>query len=286
MPEWLHVILRSLFFLVVLFLITKSLGKKQISQLSFFEYVTGITIGDVGAEMATEVEGNIFHGVLSIIVFAFGPFLAGFWAMKSKTVHDTLEGKATVFIKDGKILEDNLMKEKYTNDELLELLRSKDVFDISTVEFAILEASGDFSVLLKKEYQPVTPKDLNMKVPVGKEPQTVIMDAQILDEPLATIGLSRNWLHTELKKRNVLLENVFLAQVNASGDLALDLYDDQLNLPKPTERPMLLATMKKCQADLELFALSTDSKEAKEMYKKNSLKLQKAIDEASLLLKD
>lgn len=286
MPEWLHVILRSLFFLVVLFLITKSLGKKQISQLSFFEYVTGITIGDVGAEMATEVEGNIFHGVLSIIVFAFGPFLAGFWAMKSKTVHDTLEGKATVFIKDGKILEDNLMKEKYTNDELLELLRSKDVFDISTVEFAILEASGDFSVLLKKEYQPVTPKDLNMKVPVGKEPQTVIMDAQILDEPLATIGLSRNWLHTELKKRNVLLENVFLAQVNASGDLALDLYDDQLNLPKPTERPMLLATMKKCQADLELFALSTDSKEAKDMYKKNSLKLQKAIDEASFLLKD
>ena len=286
MPEWLHVILRSLFFLVVLFLITKSLGKKQISQLSFFEYVTGITIGDVGAEMATEVEGNIFHGVLSIIVFAFGPFLAGFWAMKSKTVHDTLEGKATVFIKDGKILEDNLMKEKYTNDELLELLRSKDVFDISTVEFAILEASGDFSVLLKKEYQPVTPKDLNMKVPVGKEPQTVIMDAQILDEPLATIGLSRNWLHTELKKRNVLLENVFLAQVNASGDLALDLYDDQLNLPKPTERPMLLATMKKCQADLELFALSTDSKEAKDLYKKNSLKLQKAIDEASFLLKD
>ena len=286
MPEWLQVVLRSLFFLVVLFLITKWLGKKQISQLSFFEYVTGITIGNIGAELATKVEGNILHGVLSILVFAFAPFLAGIISMKSKIFRDLVEGKATVFIKDGKIMEENLKKEKYTTDELLWLLRSKDVFDLSTVEFALLEANGDFSVLLKKENKPLTPKDLNMKVASAKEPQMVIMDGKILDEPLSTIGLNRNWLNTELNKLGVLLDNVFLGQANSDGELTVDLYDDKLKVPSPQEKPLMLATLKKCQADLEVFALSTDSTEAKAMYSKNSKKLQQAIDEVAFILRN
>ncbi|MFJ7679448.1 DUF421 domain-containing protein [Peribacillus sp. NPDC097198] len=285
MPDWLQVVLRSLFFLIVLFLITKWLGKKQISQLSFFEYVTGITIGNVGAELATKVEGNIFHGVLSILVFAFAPFLAGLISLKSKIFRDLVEGKATVFIKDGKILEDNLKKEKYTTDELLWLLRSKDVFDISMVEFALLEANGVFSVLLKKENQPLTPKDINMKVDLIKEPQTIIMDGEILDEPLSAIGLNRNWLSTELEKLDVLLENVFLGQAKSNGELTVDLYDDKIKVPSPQEKPLLLATLKKCQADLEVFSLSTDSKDARAMYSKNSEKLQQAIDEVAFLLK-
>ncbi|MGE7781815.1 DUF421 domain-containing protein [Peribacillus sp. NPDC097264] len=285
MPDWLQVVLRSLFFLIVLFLITKWLGKKQISQLSFFEYVTGITIGNVGAELATKVEGNIFHGVLSILVFAFAPFIAGLISLKSKIFRDLVEGKATVFIKDGKILEDNLKKEKYTTDELLWLLRSKDVFDISTVEFALLEANGVFSVLLKKENQPLTPKDINMKVDLIKEPQTIIMDGEILDEPLSAIGLNRNWLSTELEKLDVLLENVFLGQAKSNGELTVDLYDDKIKVPSPQEKPLLLATLKKCQADLEVFSLSTDSKDARAMYSKNSEKLQQAIDEVAFLLK-
>ncbi|MFJ7830833.1 DUF421 domain-containing protein [Peribacillus sp. NPDC097206] len=286
MPDWLQVVLRSLFFLVVLFLITKWLGKKQISQLSFFEYVTGITIGNIGAELATKVEGNIVHGVLSILVFALAPFLAGLISMKSKIFRDLVEGKATVFIKDGKIMEDNLKKEKYTTDELLWLLRSKDVFDISTVEFALLEANGDFSVLLKKENKPITPKDLNMRVASVKESQMVIMDGKIMDEPLSTIGLNRNWLNTELDKLGVLLENVFLGAANSNGELTVDLYDDKLKVPSPQERPLMLATLKKCQADLEVFALSTESKDAKAMYSKNSEKLQKAIDEVAFILKN
>ncbi|WP_260288237.1 DUF421 domain-containing protein [Peribacillus aracenensis] len=286
MPEWLEIVLRSVFFLIVLFLITKWLGKKQISQLSFFEYVTGITIGNVGAELATKVEGNIVHGVLSILVFAFAPFIAGLLSMKSKIVRDLVEGKATIFIKDGKVMEANLKKEKYTTDELLWLLRSKDVFDISTVEFALLEANGDFSVLLKKEDQPLTAKDLKMTVAAVKENQTVIMDGEILDEPLSTIGLNRNWLNTELDKQGVTIENVFLGQANSNGELFVDLFDDKIKVPSPQEKPLMLATMKKCQADLELFALGTESNEAKEMYNKNSEKLQKAINDVAHILRN
>ncbi|TKH04866.1 DUF421 domain-containing protein [Peribacillus simplex] len=286
MPDWIEIVLRSLFFLIVLFLITKVLGKKQLSQLSFFEYVTGITIGNVGAELATKVEGNIIHGVLSILVFAIAPFIAGLISLKSKTFRDLIEGKASVFIKDGKVMEDNLKKEKYTIDELLGLLRKKDVFDISEVEFALLEANGDFSVMLKKQNQPVTAKDLNLSVAAVKEPQTIIMDGSILDEPLSTIGLNRNWLHTELDKLGVLLENVFLGQANSNGELTVDLYDDKLKVPSPQEKPLLLATLKKCQADLELFALGTESKEAKEMFSKNSEKLQRAIDDVAHILRN
>ncbi|MCK1985352.1 MULTISPECIES: DUF421 domain-containing protein [Peribacillus] len=286
MPDWIEIVLRSLFFLIVLFVITKVLGKKQLSQLSFFEYVTGITIGNVGAELATKVEGNIIHGVLSILVFAIAPFIAGSISLKSKTFRDLVEGKASVFIKDGKVMEDNLKKEKYTIDELLGLLRKKDVFDISEVEFALLEANGDFSVMLKKQNQPITPKDLNLPVAAVKEPQTIIMDGSILDEPLSTIGLNRNWLHTELDKLGVLLENVFLGQANSNGELTVDLYDDKLKVPSPQEKPLLLATLKKCQADLELFALGTESKEAKEMFSKNSEKLQRAIDKVAHILRN
>ncbi|CEG25030.1 DUF421 domain-containing protein [Peribacillus simplex] len=285
MPEWLEVFIRALLFLIILFLVTKLLGKKQLSQLSYFEYVVGITIGSIGAEVITGLERNISVGVIGIVTTAAISFLIGVISLKSKIVRDLVEGKGTVFIKDGKIMEDNLKKERYTTDELLELLRKKDAFQVSDVEFAVLEATGDLSVMLKKENQPLTAKDLNLVVASVKEPQTVIMDGKIMDEPLATIGRSRGWLHTELEKLGVTIENVFLGQINSYGELTVDLFDDILQVPSPQERPLLLSTMKKCQADLELFALGTENKEAKQIYEKNSEKLQKAIDKVTHILK-
>ncbi|WP_242295885.1 DUF421 domain-containing protein, partial [Bacillus cereus group sp. BfR-BA-01516] len=102
------------------------------------------------------------------------PFLTGILSLKNKTARDFFEGKSTVLIKDGKILEDNLKKEKYTSDELLELLRGKDAFSVADVEFAVLEPSGELNVLLKKDRQPLTAKDIGLKVANEKEPQTVI----------------------------------------------------------------------------------------------------------------
>ncbi|MGM7722091.1 DUF421 domain-containing protein [Metabacillus sp. Hm71] len=285
MPEWLEVVIRSLLFVVVLFLITKWLGKKQLSELSFFEYVVGITIGSIGAEVITGLERNMFNGIIGIVVFAAIPFLAGLLSLKSKTFRDFIEGRATVFIKDGKIMEENLKKEKYTTDELLELLRKRDVFKVADVEFALLEPTGDLSVMLKKENQPLTPKDVNLTVASVKEPQTVIMDGEILDEPLATIGRSRSWLKTEIEKQGVTIENVFLGQLDSDGQLTIDLFDDKLQVPSPQEKPLILSTMKKCQADLELFALGTEAKEAKQMYSKNSEKLQEAINKVTPILR-
>lgn len=285
MPEWLDIAVRSVLFVVVLFFMTKLVGKKQIAQLSFFEYVTGITIGSIAAESIMGLDGKIINGLIATIIVAAIPLIVGLISLKSKKFRDFTEGKGTIFIKDGKVMEDNLKKERITADELLQLLRRKDVFQVSDVEFAVLEPTGDLSVMLKKENQPLTPKDLDMKVASIKEPQTVIMDGKILDEPLATIGYSRGWLKTELEKLGVTVENVYLGQVNSYGELTVDLFDDKLQVPSPQERPMILSTMKKCQADLELFALATEDKVAKQLYTKNSKKLQNAIDKVSHILK-
>jgi uncharacterized membrane protein YcaP (DUF421 family) len=284
-PAWLDIAVRSILFVVILFFITKWLGKKQISELSFFEYVTGISIGSIGAEVAMGLERSIFHGIIGVIIFAAIPFISGVISLKSKKFRDFVEGTGTIFIKDGKIMEDNMKKERYTTDELLELLRRKDVYQVADVEFAVLEPTGDLSVMLKKENQPLTPKDLNLAIAPIKEPQTVIMDGVIMDEPLATIGRSRAWLYTELDKLGVTVENVFLGQVNSYGELTVDLFDDQLQVPSPQDRALILSTLKKCQADLELFALGTEVKEAKQMYSENSEKLQKAIDKVMPILK-
>ncbi len=286
MPDWLSIAVRSIVLLIVLFFFTKWLGKKQISQLSFFEYVTGITIGSIAAEVSTGLDRHISHGLIGMGVWFAIPFLVGILSLKSKTVRDFAEGKGTVFIQDGKVMEDNLKKEKYTIDELLAKLRHKDVFQVADVEFAVLETDGNLSVLLKKENQPVTAKVLNLAVAKVKASQTVIMDGEIMHEPLSSSGNSQDWLETELDKIGVSIENVFLGQVDTYGQLTVDLFDDKIKVPSPQEKPLLLATIKKCQADLELFALQTNSKPAKEMYGKNSKKLQDALDKLTPFLKN
>lgn len=278
MSEWTDIFIRSILFIIVLMVMTRLLGKKQISEISFFEYVSGITIGSIAGEVIMGLERNIGHGILAIVIFALITLLVDTISLKSKKFRDIVEGTGTIIIKDGKVMEDNLKKEKYSIDELESLLRQKNVFSMADVEFAILEPKGDLSVLLKKENRPLTSKDMNLKVANDKVPQTVIMDGSIINDALSAASKDQNWLHTELDKLGVTIENVFMAQVDSYGDLTIDVYDDQMNIPSPQVRPLLMAMIKKCQADLELFALETESDKAKAMYNKNAKKLTAVID--------
>jgi uncharacterized membrane protein YcaP (DUF421 family) len=279
MPDWIEIILRTLTTVVTLLVLTRLIGKRQLSQLSLFEYITGITIGSIASYVSLDLNTEWYLGILSLVVWAAVSIGVEFLQMKSKTMRDLLDSRATVLIKDGKILEDNLKKERITTDELLEQLRKKNVFNTADVEFAIIESNGAINVLLKKENQPITPKHLGFKVSPEKEPQAVIMDGEILDEPLAALGLNRKWLHTELEKLGVAPENVFLGQVDAYGQLYVDLYDDQIKVPEPQQKALLLATLKKCEADIEMFGLTAGSKETKSMYEHCSKQLQRVIEE-------
>ncbi|MGA5688968.1 DUF421 domain-containing protein [Cytobacillus pseudoceanisediminis] len=285
MPEWLLIGARSILFAGVLFAITKLIGKKQISELSFFEYVSGITIGSIAGEIIMGLDNHWASGILSILIFGLVTLFADILSLKSKSFRDFFEGKGTIFIKDGKILEDNLKKERYSIDDLSSLLRQKNVFKAADVEFAVLEPRGDLSIMLKKENQPLTPKDLQLNLPQEKEPQTVIMDGKILNDPLAESGKTRKWLDMEIEKLGLTIDNIFMGQINSYGELTVDIFDDSLKVPAPQQRPLLMAMIKKCAADLEVFSLQTDSKKAQQMYEKNTLKLNQIIQKLSPYLK-
>ncbi|MFA8439537.1 DUF421 domain-containing protein [Pueribacillus sp. YX66] len=284
MPGWLEITLRSLVIFVVLLFVIKLLGKKQISEMSFFEYIIGITIGAIAASISIDRNIPLIFGVVSLFIWILIPYLLNYLTLKSKNVRDFIEGSESVLIKDGKIMEDNLKKENYSVENLLNQLRKKNVFNASDVEFAVLETDGNLSVLLKKDKQPLTPNDLNIPVGFEKEPQTVIMDGQIVDEELKNRGLNRRWLKTELEKIGVTIENVFLGQVDSTGQLTVDLFDDNITVPEPIQKPLLLATMKKCQADLELFALATKNEEAKQMYSQHAYEIERVMTNVKPLL--
>jgi uncharacterized membrane protein YcaP (DUF421 family) len=276
LPEWIETILRSFFVVIILFTISKLLGKKKIGELGLFEFLSGIAIAGISTVV---ILGNemFLKGAISIFIIFIVLLLIDVIAIKSKSFHDFVKGTSTTFIKDGKVLEDNLKKERYTADELFSALRQKNIFNIADVEYAQLEASGDLSVLPKKESIPVTPKDMKIPTANAKEPYTVIMDGQILDEDLGKTGKTRQWLNVELEKLGVLLENVYIGQVDSYGELTVDVYDDTLNIASPQERPLLMAMLKKSQADLELYSLSTDCDKAKEMYKRNGEKMKNLV---------
>jgi len=278
MPAWIEIVLRSSLLLITLFFMTKALGKKQLSQLSVFDYITGIVLGGIVALHSFDTDLNILHGLIAMLVWFIIPLFLEFLSLKNKAVRNFIQGEATIFIQDGKILEENLQKERFSSDDLLQELRNKNIFQVSDAEFAILEPSGSLSVLPKKETKPLTPKTIGLKVAPEKEPETVIMDGEILPGVLEKLSLHPNWIETELEKLNVSIKNIFLGQLNQDGQLTIDLYDDKRDSPVTTEKPLLLSTLKKCQADLELFALETENEDAKQTYELNSQKVQEAIN--------
>ncbi len=286
MPDWTMTILQTLLAVVVLFAMTKLLGKRQISQLSLFEYITGITIGNMAAHISLDKGKDWYLGILSIAVWVLVALGIELITLKSRAARNFIDNKATVLIERGKILEKNLHKERLTADELMENLRARNVFRVADVEFAVMEQSGGINVLLTKENRPVTPRDVGMLTSDEHEPQIVIMDGSIMDEPLSMIGKDKKWLDAELNKLGVTVDDVYLAQADSNGQLHVDLYDDKRPLPKPQKKEgSPLSVLFKCEADLELLRRSAQNPQEKRLYAECSQELGRIISDVKMQLK-
>ncbi|OIJ10759.1 hypothetical protein BKP37_17295 [Anaerobacillus alkalilacustris] len=266
MPGWVEVILRSIGAVVILIISTRLFLMKSIAQFSFFEATLLLIIGVILAIGSFVISIPVGYSIIALITWLAVIGIVNYLSMKSVSFRNFLHGKGIPVIEDGKVLEDNMKKQRYTTDELLKQLRTKNVFKVADVEYAVLESNGAINVLLKKENQPLTPKDMLIPVAPEKEPQTVVMDGKVMDEALATIGFNRQWLEQELNTLGVAIENVFLGQVDSYGELTVDLFDDKLKIPEPKQKPMLLASIKKTQADLEIFALQTENEQVKNIF--------------------
>lgn len=279
MPDWVNILLRSTGLFILTLLLIRLIGKRQTSRLTFFDLTTGVVVGVIAAAISLNLVGNLANGLIALAVWTLFPMLIYLLSIKYKAVRDIVQGKETVLVNHGKVLEDKLLEARLTPEDLLSQLRRKNVFNFADVEFAVLEPTGEVSALLKKDKQPLTPKGLGLKVGLESVPSTVMLDGIMMDEPLTAMGLNRRWLHTELEKVGVAPENVFIGQVDSMGQLYLDLFDDAIQVPKPKAKELAHATLKKCQADCALYALGTRQPEAKKMYEKSSKILSDVIEE-------
>lgn len=286
MPELILILIRSVLSFVVLLILARIMGKQQLSQLTFFDYVVGITIGSISAAMSVDQNIKILNGIMGLIIWGGFPVLISVLAMKSMKFRKLTDGTPTVVIQNGKVQEQNLKKEMMTFEELMELLREKSVFSLADVELAMMEINGQLSVMKKSENQPVTPKVLGLTTQKLKQPQIVVLDGQLLENSLNKSGYSREWLLGEAMKQGASdFSDVFLAQIDSNGNAYIDLYQDQLKKPEIKQKPLLHAQLKQLQANLETFALQSNDKQVKILYKEQAEKLQKIIDQLNPYLK-
>lgn len=278
MNEWTVILLRSIALFFLALILIRIMGKRQPAGMNPFSFVNYAVIAIITALVSLNVIKNLVLGLIALGVWVVLPIAVDFLAIKSKWVHDWVNGKPTILVKDGKVMEESLIQVRYTGEELLRELRSKNAFNLADVEFAVMETTGDINVLLKTDKKPITPYDLGRKVAPQPEPQTVILDGNILNEPLSNLGLNLEWIKDQLERLGVSAANVFIAQANGSGELFVDLFDDALQVPKPKVRELVFANMEKARADLMSFALETKDNQAKDMYSQDAGKLQQVIE--------
>ena len=278
MDTWLIVSLKSIILFFMAIIITRYMKRKTLARATPFDFISYSVVAVLIPLISLGIISNFYFGIITLLIWAIMPLVLDFSAMKSKTIYNLLHGKERVLIKNGKIMEDNLSKERITGQEFLQIMRSKNAFNLADVEFSLLETNGDINVSLKADKKPVTSYDLGKKVPQKSEPQAVILDGNILNEGLTNAGLNIGWLNTQLEAQGVPLESVFLGQVDSSGDLYLDLFDDMIQIPKAQVKDILYASLLKCQSDLISYSLDTDNEEAKNMYSKNAKKLEELIN--------
>jgi len=229
LSEGLVVFVRSIIAFFTLLIFAKILGKQQISQLTFFDYVEGITIGSIAASLTTDLSSRAWPHWVGLFSWALLGYLMEYIAMKWRYAAKFIEGEPTIVIMNGKIMEKAIRKMKYTAADIMGLLRSKDVFDLAQVDFAIIEPNGQLSVLKKAEYEPLTAKDMNIsKTPTGISTE-LIYDGMLIAENLRQLNKDKNWLLKQLKKQGIKdVSEVFLATLTPSGSLYVDLYKDHI----------------------------------------------------------
>ena len=218
--ELFDVTLRAILSLITLFLITKMLGKKQVSQLSLFDYVIGISIGNFAAEMTINLESDYLHGILAVVIFGVVAYLVSILTMKSIHLRRYFMGTPTLLIQDGKLLEQNMKKVKYDVNDLLEQCRTNGYFDLSEIKYALMEANGTLSILPFETERPLKVKDMKIKPKKEGLCANVIIDGKVMPNNLKNCNKDETWLKKELKIKGYTdLQQILLATVDVNENL-------------------------------------------------------------------
>ena len=220
------IILTSLLSVAALFIITKIMGHKQVAQLDFFDYISGITIGSIAAELATELE-KPYKPLIALCIYGFASFFLNLLANKIPRTRKYINGSPSILMNGGKIYRKNLKKAKLDLSEFMLLCRESGYFDLEEIHTAIFENNGKLSILPKSANRPVTPSDLNItpaQTHVGVE---LIMDGAVMGENLSRIGRDGKWLEKQLKAEGYKDAKEIVLAVYREGEDKLFLYPNQ-----------------------------------------------------------
>lgn len=219
-----YLLLRITSIFMVLLILTRILGKNQMSHLTFFNYTTGITIGSIAANMVHESDQPFMDDFISLTWWCILTLLIGFISLKSGKLRQIIDGQPTILIKKGKIMRDSLKSNRVNMDDLSMLLRKQNIFSITEVDYAILEPNGNLSIMKKPPHQQVTKSDMNIyTTSLNHIPSEIIVDGKIIYDNLKELNLSENWLNNELTKQNIKSpKEVFYAEIQEDGSLFID----------------------------------------------------------------
>lgn len=210
--EMWYVVWLSVGSVVVLFVLTKLMGYRQMSQMSMFDYINGITIGSIAAEMATSLEENFVQPLVAMVVYTAAAFFLSWCSSRSIKARRMIEGAPLVLLDKGELYRDNLKKAKIDVSEFLVQCRVNGYFDVSKLETAILEGNGKISFLPKSTERPLTPSDMQLSPPQEYMVANVILDGKIMEENLKHTGKDEKWLRSQIKARGAgKIEDVLLA---------------------------------------------------------------------------
>lgn len=218
--ELINIVFTSLGSLLVLFLLTKIMGYRQMSQLSMFDYINGITIGSIAAEMATSLEDDFLKPLVAMIIYGIVAVLISLLTSKSIKFRRIVSGKSLILYDNNKLFYNNLKKAKMDIDEFLIQCRNNGYFNLSDIQTAILESNGKVSFLPVSYKRPINPKDMNLSPEKENILINVILDGKILKENLKETGNDEIWLKKQLKtQNNINLADVFLATCDSNNNL-------------------------------------------------------------------
>ncbi len=209
--DYVKILLSSLLSIVALFFSTKIIGNKQMSQLNMFDYINGITIGSIAADMAIHLDNNIFYPLIAIVVYTIVIAIISKIGSKSMWVRRFFTGKSIVLMDKGKLFYKNFRTAKLDLNEFLTQCRINGFYNIDDIETAILEQNGMLSFLPRSVSRPATPKDLSVTPEIERPFFTVISDGKILDANLSQSGLSINELNLQLKALKLDISDIFAA---------------------------------------------------------------------------
>ena len=216
-------LIRSFLLYLILIIVIRLMGKRQLGQMEASEFVVTMLVADLAAVPMQDLGIPLLSGLIPILTVLFMELILSALSYYSITVRTLFCGRPVILMQNGEILQENLKKTRITPDELTELLREQNIIDLTSVKYAILEANGQLSALLYSQYQPVIPKDLNIATNDISLPITIISGGKLLSENLKISGYDEKWLHQTLQHHGCTINAVYLLTVDSDGKIYLSI---------------------------------------------------------------